>query len=450
MSKPPPPPTEGLKKRALRGTLMTLTGFGGSNLLRLSSNMILTRILFPEAFGLMALVGVFMGGLQMFSDLGIKASIMQNERGDEPDFLNTAWTLQVVRGVVLWLGACALALPAATLYGEPMLASLLPIAGLSAVIAGCSSSNMATTSRHLILGRLTAMELGTQALGIVFTVALAWYLQSVWALVIGGLLSATTKTMLSHIVLPGIRNRLRWDLETARQLVRFGKYIFLSTIAGFLIGQSDRAVLGAYITTADLGIYTIGAMLGTLPLKLGQAAGSKVIFPLYRMRPPAESLQNQKKMFRVRRLVVFGALVLNAALAFGGVPLVDLLYDERYAKAGPILVLFSLAMVPQVICVGYTSALLSNGDSRRVFLVSLATAVAQLGLLFAGVIFYNIFGAVLAAGIATILTHPLRAAYVARYKAWDVKADIGFLVVGGLVNAVACWLYWDDIIALAN
>jgi hypothetical protein len=63
-------------------------------------DLILTRLLFPEAFGLMALVQVFMGGLQMFSDLGVNMSIIQSKRGEDPDFLNTAWTFQILRGLI--------------------------------------------------------------------------------------------------------------------------------------------------------------------------------------------------------------------------------------------------------------------------------------------------------------------------------------------------------------
>ncbi len=50
---------------------MTLGGVGGQQFLRLASNLILTRLMFPEAFGLMALIQTFMVGLQMFSDIGI-------------------------------------------------------------------------------------------------------------------------------------------------------------------------------------------------------------------------------------------------------------------------------------------------------------------------------------------------------------------------------------------
>ena len=75
---------EGVRARALRGSALTLISFGGSNLLRLASNLILTRLLFPEAFGLMALVSVVTVGLTLFADVGIAPSIAHSTRGDAP------------------------------------------------------------------------------------------------------------------------------------------------------------------------------------------------------------------------------------------------------------------------------------------------------------------------------------------------------------------------------
>jgi O-antigen/teichoic acid export membrane protein len=101
--------------------------------LRLGSNIVLAWLLFPEAFGLMLLVNVFMQGLQMFSDIGIGPSIIQNKRGNDPDFLNTAWTIQAIRGFVLWFIACVLAWPIAWIFAhnDPLawkLVLLIPVA----------------------------------------------------------------------------------------------------------------------------------------------------------------------------------------------------------------------------------------------------------------------------------------------------------------------------------
>ncbi|HZJ69863.1 MAG TPA: oligosaccharide flippase family protein, partial [Planctomycetota bacterium] len=100
-----------------RSATWSILAHGGSQLLRFASNIVLARLLFPEAFGLMAIVNALLQGLHLFSDIGIGPSIIQNARGNDPAFLNTAWTVQVVRGTVLWLVACAIALPAAIFYG---------------------------------------------------------------------------------------------------------------------------------------------------------------------------------------------------------------------------------------------------------------------------------------------------------------------------------------------
>ena len=429
---------------------MTILGFGGGNFLRLVSNLILTRLLFPEAFGLMAIVQVFLGGLQMFSDIGIKTSIIQSARGDDPDFLNTAWTLQIVRGFLLWLAACAMAWPAARIYDEPMLLQLLPVGGLTTIVAGFTTTKIAAANRHLRLGRQVGIDLGTQAVGIVIMVILAWIMRSVWALVIGSLITAALRNILLHRLLPGVSNRFRWDPVSAREMIRFGKYIFLATAAGFLINQGDRAILGAFIPLAELGVYSVGMFLGTLPFLLGRAVNNNVVQALYRMKPPAENAANRAQIHRARRLLVVGTLAISAVLSYGGIWLTNLLYDPRYHLAGPMIVLFGLSMVPQLVFNGYGGALLSNGDSRRHFQLLAATALVQTALMFLMIPWIGVVGAILAPGLASLATYPMKNAYTARYKANDIRGDITFLALGFVVNGLAVWLHWPDVVQLLS
>ncbi|MDY7023361.1 MAG: oligosaccharide flippase family protein, partial [Cyanobacteriota bacterium] len=82
-----------VKNQAVKSTIWTVVGYGGSQVLRLGSNLILTRLLIPELFGLMALVHTFIIGVALFSDIGIRPSIIRSNRWNDPLFLNTAWTL---------------------------------------------------------------------------------------------------------------------------------------------------------------------------------------------------------------------------------------------------------------------------------------------------------------------------------------------------------------------
>jgi len=439
---------EGVKARTARSSVWTMAELVGQNLLKLGSNLILTRLLFPEAFGIMAIVQVVITGLQMFSDTGVRTAIIQNARGDEPDFLNTAWTIQVGRGVLLWLVTCALALPVAQIYDEPILAQLLPVAGLTVIVRSFQPTKVFTANRHLMVGRVIGLGLVAQAIGIVMIVLLAWYLQSVWALVLGALAGAVNRQLLMRYVLPGMRNRFRWDATAARELFHFGKYIFLATVFGFFVNHADKAILGAFVSLDMLGLYTIGALFASLPLGIAQALNGRVVMPLFRMRPPSASAANRRNVFRVRRLTIGAALAANGLLGLIGIPLIDFLYDPRYAMAGPVLVLITAAFVPKIVFVGSGSVLLMNGDSRRNLVLVGAEAIAQTAFLLLGTWQFGIAGAILAPGLALLVTSPLRIRFAHRYEAWDWKGEFVFLSLGFGTSALICRLYFDQIATL--
>lgn len=408
---------------------MTIISFGGSNLLRLISNLILTRLLFPEAFGLMALVQVFMTGLQMFSDIGLRTSVIQNSRGDEPDFLNTVWTIQIIRGVILWLAACVIAFPAATLYDEPVLALLIPVVGLDAIITGFHSTNIATANRHLSLGRLSVISLGTQAIGILAMVALAWLTGSVWALAIGSMASSLSKLVLSHTVLPGIRNRFRWEMDSVRSVFGFGQFIFISTVAGFLVAQGDRAILGKFVSLEELAVFSIGFMLATVPFSLTNSLVTTILIPLYRVKLTDAENGNRRKISSTRFLLSGGSFALTMPLAVVGNWLVHVLYDDRYVLAGPVLVATALSRLPMITVASYNAVLLAAGDSKAFMKNILATAAFQTVFLFVGVMQFGLMGAILAPALAAIAVHPYVIWQLRPYKGWDRRHDLTYFSI---------------------
>lgn len=439
---------DNLKARVAKGATWTIGGILTSQFLRLVSNLILTRLLFPEAFGMMALVQVFITGLAMFSDLGIQASIIQNDRSNEPRFLNTAWTLQILRGAALWLFACSIALPVAWLYEEPLLAMLLPVAGLTALISGFTPTRVATANRDLLLGRITAIELVSQATSIVIMIALAWALQSVWALVIGSVLGALVKQTLLIFAMPGHRNHLQIDRSALGELVHFGKWIFLSTAFGFLINHADRAILGKFISLEMLGTYSIGFFLASVPLLLSRPLNRKIIFPIYKKRPPWESAENQKKIARMRWLLTLGLMMISAVLIISGNWLVQFLYDPRYALAGPILVLLAISQLPIIIFNAYGSLFLAAGDSRRYMERITATALIQTPVMLFGAMHYGVLGAIAAPGIAAALVYPLLARSAIAYKGYDALHDAVFSALMLLIATLGIWINFDAISAL--
>ncbi len=440
---------DSLLARALRSSVLTVAGFGTSQVVRLVTNLVLTRLLYPEAFGLMALVSVVLVGLGQFSDVGIGPSIMQSRRGDDPDFLNTAWTIQVIRGGLLWLAACVLAWPMAQFYGVPELARILPVAGLTLLITGFNPTNLESAHRHLRLGRLTLIDLGTQVIGVVVAVVLAWWLRSVWALVISGVVGALVQLVFYRAFLPGIRNRLRWEPAARHELIRFGKWIFLSTVAGFAYSQADKIVLGRWLSLGDFGVYNIGYFLASFPLMLGSMVNQKVVIPIYRECPPRAGRENFLMLRRMRMAMTAGLIVLVTGFAGAGVWLVDLLYDPRYHGAGGVVVLLAVMQIPGVIQLTYDQAALAAGDSRRFFVLTLARAVLMVAGLVAGLQAAGLFGAILGQGLARVAVYPVTVWLARRAGAWDPLHDMLFALLGGLGAALALWLNWPAVQALA-
>ncbi len=443
------PPKASLMFRALRGSAFIMMGYAGSQALRLAANLILTRLLFPEAFGLMALVTVFLVGLTMFSDVGIGPSISQSPRGDDPDFLDTAWTIQIVRGFLLWLAACALAWPVSAFYGEPALLWLLPLAGASLAIGGFDPTRIETAHRHLLMGRLTLLDLAAQILGIVAMIGLAVWWHSVAALVAGSLLSVTARLALTHLYLPGPRNRLRWERNAAVELIGFGKWILGSTICGFFSAQGDRAILGKFLTLSMLGVYNIGFFLASFPLQLGYAVTGRLLIPIYREKPAHASAENYAKLRKMRLALTGGILTLVVVMAHVGLPLVGLLYDARYAAAGAIVVVTACIQIPIVIGMSYDQAALAAGDSRGFFVLSALRASLQIGCLLVGAASAGLIGALAGMGIAALATHPFVVWLARRHRVWDPCHDALFGALGAVLGALALWRNWEAIAALA-
>src|SRR4051812_46444971 len=89
---------QALEAAAIRASFWTVVDYGSAMTLRVVNSVVLTRLLMPEAFGLMALVATLIAGVGLMSDVGLGVSVIQNRRGDDPVMLNTVWTLQVLRG----------------------------------------------------------------------------------------------------------------------------------------------------------------------------------------------------------------------------------------------------------------------------------------------------------------------------------------------------------------
>ena len=347
---------QGLKQRTVKAGSLVLVGYAFSQIIRFGGNLVLTRLLMPEMFGVMAIVNMMMIGLIMFSDVGLLQNIVQSNRGEDLDYLNTAWTIQIIRGFVLFVIALMISaglyflgyygyLSPDTAYGNEQLPYIAATMSVVTVIAGYDSIHLLLLNRKLMMGKLVSIEVISQVIGLTLMIYLAWKYQNIWALVIGTIVSATIKLLLSHTMNLGERCRLFWDKEAVHDIIHFGKWIFLTSILGFMTSQGDRIMLGGLISAEQLGVYTVAFFLATAVKDLLLRLIGSVFFPLLSevSRDNFSRLESvyYKLRFKIDMLAMFSAGFLYST----GSIIITLLYDDRYKDAGWILQVLSLALI---------------------------------------------------------------------------------------------------------
>lgn len=391
-----------IKQLALRGTFWTVASYGTSQIIRFGSNLVLTRLLFPEIFGLMSLAYVFITGLHLFSDLGIHTSLVQNKRGDEPDFLNTAWTLQIMRGIVLWLCCVIIAIPAANFYKEPQLAWVLPLVGLATLISGFNSTGLASLTRHLAVRQVLIYELSGQIIGIGVMLTWAWFHRSVWAL-LGGTLAATIVQLVwSHVISPNSPNRLTLEKKAVSEIFSFGKWIFLSTALTFFAMQSDRLILGKLLGLQLLGVYGIALTLAEVPKLLTMSVSGKVIFPMFSKFASLPRSEFRSKIRRGRLPILLAtAPTLAVMISFGDI-LITTLYDNRYADAAWMIPLLALGVWPVILVTTMEGALFAMGNPTPSTWGNFCSFLALASGIWVGFQLFGVVGAVAAVPLSNV------------------------------------------------
>jgi O-antigen/teichoic acid export membrane protein len=329
-----------LKQRVLNAGVWSLAGYGLSLGLRFASNLLMTRLLAPELFGVMAIAMMVLVGLAMFSDFGLKQSVIQSKRGHDPRFLNTAWVIQIVRGVMLWLFALTVGLllfladrtgmvPGNTVYADPNLPYVIAVLSIITVIHGFQSTKLFEASRNLALGQVTIIEVIAQVAGFVCMIAWVSVDRSIWALVSGNVCTILVSALMSHASLPGVPNRWEWDGSAFREIVHFGKWIFLASILGFLVANGDRVLLGGFVSTTVLGVYVIAFLIFSAVDQVLTKIISEVAFPAFSEISRQQPTDLKASYYRFHFPIASFAYFCSGILILSGQPLVSLLYDQR-------------------------------------------------------------------------------------------------------------------------
>lgn len=413
--------TQRLRQGSLGSKTLRALGwnFGGTvatYALRLASNLIMTRLLVPDAFGMLAFAMTFVTALGMLTDIGIHQSIVKESRAMGPRYLRTAWSIRIIRSLVIAVGVLAIALGIFlfgsdigrpdSVFAEPVMPLLLAIAAAQPVIDGLVSTNWNLAERRLDFKRLILIELFTSVFRISLQIAFALVSPTVWALLFGTLVGNVSKTVLSHLYLNGPRMRWCMDKRIADELWGFGKWIMGSSALYFIVDNGEKLILGALISSFSLGLLVIaqiwlGALRSLVLMVIGKV-GFPVISEILRDRPKDARRLLRKYQFMVDALCGPGCLV----LAFLGPPAIGLIYTDDYHGAGRLLQLLAPAILAARFSV-LGNLIIARGHSRTLFLVSAIEAASTVLFLVLGFRLGGLEGAIFGLVLARFVPVPL-------------------------------------------
>jgi len=428
------------KKLAIKGAAWTIVSYGSSQIIRFASNLILTRLLLPELFGLVGLAYVFITGINLFSDIGLGPSIIQNRRGEDRQFLNTVWTLQVIRSIFIWICLIIITKPIASFYGDDRLEWLIPVIGINSLIGGFNSTAVSSLNRQMAVKKVVIFELGLQLVGTTVMIVWAWFDRSIWAIIVGGFTNSIMELVWSHFLIPGKSNRFAWDKEAAKEIFSYGKWIFLSTALFFLCSQADRLILGKIFTLTMLGIYGIAFTLGDMPRQIIIAISSKVIFPSISMLAELPREDLRAKILNNRKLILIPLAVGLAIFVSFGDQLILTLYRKEYEPASWMMPILALGIWHTTLHNIMGSCLLAVGKSQYPAMGNLLTFVNLCITIPLGYHLKGNLGAVIAIALGDLPTYA-----VTNYGLWreglsSFWQDIQLtgLFVGVLVTLIGC------------
>jgi len=345
-----------LRRRSLHAGAWAGGGHITGQVLRLGGNLVLTRLLMPEAFGLMAVISALVLTLNLVFDMGSGPVIVQSKRGGEQEFLNTAWTLHIIRGLIIWLVAILVALgivygqshhlfKQGSVYDDLRLPLLIVVTTFSMVLLGLGSVNGKLAERNLELRRITTIELSAQVFSTLAMIVAAVLTRSIWSLVIGTLLSAGVRCVLSHLYLPGPPPRLRLEREALDELISKGKWVMVSSVLSLIVLAGDRLLLSGLFDVTTMGLYSIAFGLAGMASSTVYAVLGKIMLPSFSeiVRDRPHQLNDTYRKFQQLTDLCVGGIA--GCMYVASDMIIDVLYDDRYQGAAHIFAMLAIGTI---------------------------------------------------------------------------------------------------------
>lgn len=382
------------KRRLLVGASITAVGQLLTYFIRFGSSLILTRLLAPDLMGLMAVGATFSYAAILFSELGLRNAVIQEERGKDPDYRDSLWTMAIMRGLavclvvslagaIIWLLQRNGVLVGRSVYSDPRLVTVLLLLGFSEFIRGFESMDVLYRERKLEFKTLVYFNTSKQLVGTAATLIWSWLDPGVWALCAGAIFGHLFTTVVSHVWIAERRARFVWRGAEFLDILFRSRWFLVSSVLTFGMNSIDKLFLASAFTPSQMGIYSIALTLGLLAIDMSTKIGSSVVFPAVSERLREESQKIRADYYKMRHAYEMFALVSGFfLLAFGG-DLIWFLYDSRYHEAGTVLRVFGLVslLIAYAPAVDAYFAMGRPGIASVVNLMRLAGLIVGLGVL---------------------------------------------------------------------
>jgi O-antigen/teichoic acid export membrane protein len=381
----------------VRGISWTVLAYALGQLFRFASNLVLTRLLAPELFGIIAIVNSVRLGVDLLTDVGIGQNMVYNKASDRPDFYNTAWTLQIIRGFCLWVAGSLAAVPISHFYNAPILAYVIPVASLPFLLGGFVSTGSYLALKRMQFVRTNVFELLLEMISSMVNILFAVISPTVWALLSGVIVAAVARMVGSYFIIPGIRHRLGISGQYARDILGYSKWIFVSSVVFFLSMNFDSLYLGKAGSLELLGVYGVARVLSQQLVALVARLSTAFVFPMVASsnEKTRDNLRREVKLHRAIFLLATATVL--SFIAVVGDLLVAVLYDQRYQAAGWMLPILVMGAWFSILCTVNESILLGLGKPSY---TAIANCVKFCWLLVGIPFAYQKFGTV---GVVTVV-----------------------------------------------
>lgn len=332
-------PGPGLGQRSMNAGLWAFGLSMSMKVLAITRTVVIARLLAPTDVGLMGIALLVSSLLQTFTKTGFKAALVQRA-GDITDYLDTAWTVEVARSVLL-AGALVAGAPlVGEFFGAPEAVAVVRVIALAVLLQGLANVGVVYFDRELEFQKRFAFRSVPQVVEVAVAVVLAFVLGNVWALVLALVAGRAALVVASYVAHP-YRPRLSFHRAKARDLYSFGMWIFASEVTIYFLLNLDDAVVGRVLTVAALGLYQMAFSVSQVMTTEFTTVINQVAFPAY-SKLQFERDRLRRAYLKTLQLVGIVAFPMAAGLWFVGPAIVHNVLGDKWA---PMLPAFEVLLI---------------------------------------------------------------------------------------------------------